>query len=84
MQFVAWVCGALMLVVLASYGYNGMDLSTVEASLPGMTLLMSFIPAAFGLAAAALMMFYPITEQKQKQMNEELIGRRNAADPAAE
>jgi Na+/melibiose symporter-like transporter len=71
--------GALMLVVLASYGYNGMDASTVEGSLPGITLLMSFIPAAFAAAAAALMLFYPITELKQKQMTEELIGRRSAA-----
>jgi len=76
--------GALMLVVLASYGYNGMDPSTVEGSLPGMTLLMSFIPAAFGVTAAALMLFYPITEQKQKQMTEELIGRRSAAALSAE
>lgn len=68
--------GALMLVVLASYGYNGMDAGTVEASLPGMKLLMSFIPAAFGFAAAALMLFYPINEQKQQQMTEALIRRR--------
>ena len=72
-----------MLVVLASYGYNGMDPSTVEGSLPGMTLLMSFIPAAFGVAAAALMLFYPITEQKQKQMTAELIGRRSAVAATA-
>lgn len=71
--------GALMLVVLASYGYDGMDISTVDGAIPGMTLLMSFIPAAFGVAAAVLMVFYPITEQKQKQMTEELIQRRHAA-----
>ncbi|MGJ8681323.1 MFS transporter [Paraglaciecola sp.] len=71
--------GALMLVVLASYGYNGMDPSTVEASLPGMTLLMSFIPAAFGFAGAALMMFYPITDKMQTQMTNDLIDRRNEA-----
>jgi len=71
--------GALMLVVLASYGYDGMDQSTVSDSLPAMILLMSFIPAAFGLAAAALMTFYPITEQKQRQMTDELITRRKAA-----
>jgi Na+/melibiose symporter-like transporter len=71
--------GALMLVVLASYGYNGMDPSTVEASLPGMTLLMSFIPAAFGIAGAILMMFYPITDKMQTQMTEDLITRRSKA-----
>lgn len=70
--------GALMLMVLASYGYNGMDASTIENSLPAMTLLMSFIPAGFGFAAAMLMWFYPLDDQKQQQMTQELIARRNA------
>lgn len=70
--------GALVLVVLASYGYDGMDPATIPASLPGMQYLMSFIPAIFGVAAAGLMMFYPITEEKQQQMNSELIARRSA------
>jgi Na+/melibiose symporter-like transporter len=70
--------GALMLVVLASYGYDGMDPTTVADALPGMTLLMSFIPAAFGFAAAGLMLFYPLSDEKQKQMTTELVARRNA------
>ncbi|MCF2946731.1 MFS transporter [Paraglaciecola aquimarina] len=76
--------GALMLVVLASYGYDGMDPSTVEASLPGMTLLMSFIPAAFGFAGAALMMCYPITDKMQTQMTADLIARRSEANLVTE
>ncbi|WP_158970075.1 MFS transporter [Paraglaciecola sp. L3A3] len=76
--------GALMLVVLAGYGYDGMDPSTVEASLPGMALLMSFIPAAFGVMGAILMMFYPITDQMQTQMTADLIARRNAAKQITE
>lgn len=71
--------GALVLVVLAKYGYDGMDPSTIDAALPGMKQLMSFIPAIFGFAGAALIMFYPLTEQLQQQMTEELIQRRNAA-----
>jgi GPH family glycoside/pentoside/hexuronide:cation symporter len=71
--------GALVLVVLAKYGYDGMDPSTIDAALPGMKQLMSFIPAIFGFAGAALIMFYPLTEQFQQQMTEELIQRRNAA-----
>ncbi|GAC06743.1 MAG: MFS transporter [Paraglaciecola chathamensis] len=70
--------GALVLVVLAGYGYDGMDATTIEASLPGMQQLMSFIPAAFGLAGALLMLFYPLTEKRQQQMNAELIARRSA------
>ena len=55
-----------------------MDATTIEASLPGMQQLMSFIPAAFGLAGALLMLFYPLTEKRQQQMNAELIARRSA------
>ncbi|NQY34993.1 MAG: MFS transporter [Alteromonadaceae bacterium] len=67
--------GALVLVVLGSYGYNGMDPSTVEASLPGMQILMSWIPAAFAFAGAALMMFYPLTSEQNRQISDELIQR---------
>jgi len=70
--------GALVLVVLASYGYDGMDKSTIEASLPGMQLLMSWIPAAFAFAAAALMMFYPLTSEQNQRIGETLAQRRTS------
>jgi glycoside/pentoside/hexuronide:cation symporter, GPH family len=72
--------GALMLMVLAAYGYNGLDESTVAAALPGMQQLMSFIPAAFGFAGAALMMCYPLTEANQQDMSAELLLRRKIAN----
>lgn len=68
--------GALVLVVLAGYGYDGMDKSTVEASLPGMQLLMSWIPAAFAFVGAALMVFYPLTSSKNLEISNELTQRR--------
>lgn len=69
--------GALVLVVLAGYGYNGMDATTVEQSLPGIQLLMSWIPAAFAFAAAALMLWYPLSCQQNKQIGSELSTQRN-------
>ena len=68
--------GALVLVVLASYGYDGMDKATIEASWPGMQLLMSWIPAAFAFAGAALMMFYPLSCKQNQQIGNELTQRR--------
>jgi len=68
-----------MLMVLAAYGYNGLDETTVAAALPGMQHLMSFIPAAFGFAGAALMMCYPLTETNQQNMTAELLLRRKSA-----
>ncbi|WP_426358073.1 MFS transporter [Pseudocolwellia sp. HL-MZ19] len=68
--------GALVLVVLGSYGYNGMDVSTIDQSLPGMQLLMSWIPAAFAFIAAALMCFYPLSSEHNKLICADLINRR--------
>ncbi len=68
--------GALVLIVLASYGYDGMDKATIEATLPGMQLLMSFIPAAFAFVGAALMMFYPLSRKNNQQIGNELKQRR--------
>lgn len=68
--------GALVLVVLGSYGYDGMDKSSISAALPGMQLLMSWIPAAFAFSGAFLIMFYPLTSEKSQQIGDELIQRR--------
>ena len=68
--------GALVLVVLASYGYDGMDETTVAHSLDGMILLMSWLPAAFALIAAALMAFYPLTSDMTEKITEDLAIRR--------
>lgn len=54
-----------------------MDTSTISGSIPGMLLLMSFIPAIFGFAGAILMVFYPLTDHIQQQMTQELIVSRN-------
>lgn len=70
--------GALVLVVLAGYGYDGMDKSTIAASLPGMQLLMSWIPAAFAFLGALLMCFYPLTSKENQKICEELIQRRQS------
>jgi len=68
--------GALVLVVLASYGYDGMDETTVAHSLDGMILLMSWLPAAFALIAAVLMAFYPLTSDMTEKITEDLAIRR--------
>ena len=68
--------GALVLVVLAGYGYDGMDKSTIETSLPGMQLLMSWIPAMFAFSGAALMILYPLTSKDNQEISHELIQRR--------
>jgi Na+/melibiose symporter-like transporter len=74
--------GALVLVVLAGYGYDGMDKATIEASLPGMQLLMSWIPAVFAFAGAALMILYPLTSKQSQEIGDELLLRRSVVRAA--
>lgn len=68
--------GALVLIILAQYGYNGMDESTIEGSLPAMQILMSWIPATFAFIGAILMWFYPLNTKMTQQITAELALRR--------
>jgi len=68
--------GALVLIVLANYGYDGMDQSTIVSALPGMQLLMSWFPACFAFAGAALMLLYPLSSRDNQTINQALTTRR--------
>lgn len=70
--------GALVLLVLAKYGYDGMNTTTISDAIPGMLLLMSFIPAAFGFAGAILMLFCPLNEDLCTQMTQALQTQRGS------
>jgi Na+/melibiose symporter-like transporter len=70
--------GALALLVLAAYGYNGMDHSTIAVALPGIKALMSWIPSTFSFLAAAIMLLYPLNDAKMKQIESELALRRKS------
>jgi GPH family glycoside/pentoside/hexuronide:cation symporter len=73
--------GALVLLVLGSYGYNGLDINTINQTLPGMKSLMSWIPALFGFAGAALICLYPLNDEKQKEVTQALLSRRSEQPP---
>ena len=68
--------GALVLLVLAWYGYDGLDKTTAQNALPGILLLMSWIPAGFGVAGALLMWFYPLDDKKQSEITTALTLQR--------
>ena len=68
--------GALILMVLAAYGYDGMDASTIAGAVTGMKALMSWIPSAFAFLGAAVMLFYPLNDTRMKQIESELDARR--------
>ena len=68
--------GALIVMVLAAYGYDGMDESTVSGAVGGMKALMSWIPSAFAFLGAAIMLFYPLSDARMRQIESELAARR--------
>jgi len=67
---------ALVLIILAQYGYDPENKVSIEGSLPAMQLLMSWIPAAFAFLGAILMVFYPLNDSANKKITKELITRR--------
>lgn len=69
--------GALVLVVLGSYGYVGTDPSTIAQTTDGMILLMSWIPSAFAFVAVLLLIFYPLNSQRMGEIEAELEARRS-------
>jgi len=71
--------GALVLLVLARYGYDAADEATIENSLDGMKLLMSWIPAVFSFLGVIFMIAYPLTTEKLKQIETDLNARRASA-----
>jgi len=68
--------GALILMVLAAYGYDGMDETTIAGSIGGMRALMSWIPSAFAFLGAAVMLLYPLNDASMRQIEADLAARR--------
>lgn len=76
MKFGGGVAGAIIGFVLASYGYNGMDASTIQGAIPGIKLLMSWVPTIFAILGATVLVLYPLTKKKMDEIESELKVRR--------
>ncbi len=72
--------GALVLLVLAAYGYVGTDPSTISQAKDGMVNLMSWIPAIFSFAAVLLLVFYPLNTKRMGEIERDLQERRRLAE----
>lgn len=70
------VAGLLIGVVLAAYGYDGLEKASVRSAIPAIKMLMSWIPGAITVLAAAIMAFYPISTGKMQAIAKELEERR--------
>ena len=70
--------GAMIGWVLAAYDYVP-DQPQTDESMTGILMLISVLPAIFGVAGAALMLLYPLTNEKMNEIERDLNARREAA-----
>jgi GPH family glycoside/pentoside/hexuronide:cation symporter len=75
-KFGGGLAAAFIGVVLAAFHYDGMDAGTIENTIPGIKMLMSWIPALIALLAAVLMTIYPLTQSKLDEITATLENRR--------
>ena len=76
MKFGGGVAGAIIGFVLTAYHYNGMDPNSIPGAIPGIKLLMSWIPGIFGIIGVGILTFYPLTRNLLDQMEQDLKARK--------
>jgi GPH family glycoside/pentoside/hexuronide:cation symporter len=73
-----WAIGAgVALWLMDSVGFKA-NMEQTSESLHGLVQLMSIFPAAFGILAIIIILFYPLNEKKMHQIEAELKARRDA------
>lgn len=75
-KFGGGLAGAIIGVVLAAFNYSGQDSVAIQGAIPGIKMLMSWIPTIITIIAAALMTIYPLTQKKLDEISLELNNRR--------
>lgn len=78
MKFGGAVAGAITLMVLNIYSYDGKAIVKTPEMLEGIKLNMSIVPAIFVLIGIVALWFYPLTTKKMKEIEIALKAKREA------
>ena len=70
------IAGAIIGLVLGAFAYDGQDATSIEGAIPGIVMLMSWVPAIITVVAAAFMLIYPLNQKKLDEVTTELNNRR--------
>jgi glycoside/pentoside/hexuronide:cation symporter, GPH family len=76
-KFGGGVAGAIIGFVLAAYHYDGQNEVAIQGAVPGIIMLMSWIPALVALLGAGVMALYPLDQKKMDAITTELNNRRS-------
>ena len=63
-------------MVLTAFHYSGQSEIAIQGAIPGIKMLMSYIPTIVAFIAAGLMSFYPLDQKKMDEITIELNDRR--------
>jgi len=75
-KFGGGIAGAIIGLILGAFHYNGQDAASIKGAIPGIIMLMSWVPAIITVIAAGLMTFYPLNQKKLDEITTELNSRR--------
>jgi len=75
-KFGGGIAGAIIGLVLSAFHYNGQDAVSIQGAVPGIIMLMSWIPTIIAIIAAGFMTLYPLTQKKMDEITIELGSRR--------
>jgi glycoside/pentoside/hexuronide:cation symporter, GPH family len=78
-KFGGGLAGAIIGFVLAFFNYHGQDEVAIQGAVPGIIMLMSWIPTIIALIAAGVMTLYPLNQKKMDAITIELNDRRAKA-----
>lgn len=75
-KFGGGIAGAIIGFILGAFHYNGQDAASIEGAIPGIKMLMSWVPGVVAAIGAGIMMFYPLTQEKMDEITSTLEQRR--------
>jgi GPH family glycoside/pentoside/hexuronide:cation symporter len=78
-KFGGGIAGAIIGMVLSAFHYNGQNEVAIASAVPGIIMLMSWIPALVAFIAAGVMALYPLDQGKMDEITQELQRRRISA-----
>ncbi len=79
-KFGGGIAGAIIGMVLAAFKYNGQDALSIQGAVPGIVMLMSWVPAVIAILGVITMLFYPLNQKKMDAITITLNRRRAGED----
>jgi GPH family glycoside/pentoside/hexuronide:cation symporter len=76
-KFGGGVAAAIIGFVLSAHGYDGKDDVAIEGAMPGIIMLMSWIPGVVAAVTAVFMLFYPLDQNKLDNITKDLSKARS-------